>query len=443
VVTTVGTEPLVQGREAPLTLTEAATGDQGLRDTFGLWVNLGISVLLPVAAAFVVLPGRSLGTTLLAVAVGAAIGGVLLGLTAAPGARERVPAMVLLRGLLGRRASALPTALNVLQCLGWATFEVVIIAEAASRALHTPRWPFVLAAGAVSTLMALRPLGAVKVLARFAVWAAVACLAYLFVRVLRQPLPPVEQGAGSFWSAVDVVVALPVSWFPLAADYTRHTRDGRTAAVGSAAGYGVATFAMFTLGVLALSAYGASGLDVLNALLAVPLGIVAVLVLVAVEVDEAFANIYSTAVSVQNVAPRVDRRVLAVVVGALATVLALSVDIVSYQPFLYLLGAVFVPLAGVFVVAYALAPAGTWDVSDDAPARPALLLPWAAGFVAYELTVPTYFDGAGAGWTAWWTARQADLGLPTTGLSASIVSLTVASLLTLAVVLPGLRRARR
>ena len=431
--------------EAPLTLSEPAPSTLGLRDTFGLWANLGISLLLPVAAAFVVLAGRPLGDTVLAVAVGATIGAVLLGLTAAPAARERVPAMVLLRGLLGRRASYLPTGLNVLQCLGWATFEIVVIAEAASRALDAPRWPFVLAAGALATGMALRPLGVVRVLARFAVWAALAAVAYLFVRVLSEPLPQVQEGgAGSFWSAVDIVIALPVSWFPLAADYTRHVRDPRTAFLGTAAGYGLATFVMFTLGVLALAAYGTVGLDVIDALLAVPLGLLAVLVLVAVEVDEAFANIYSTAVSTQNVAARLDRRVLAVLVGTTATLLALSLDVVAYEPFLFLLGAVFVPLAGVLLVAYYLLPRGAWDVSDHAPARPALLLPWAAGFVAYQLTVPTFFFGVGAGWTSWWVARQEDLGIPGThGLSASIVSLTVASLLTVAVALPGALRARR
>jgi purine-cytosine permease-like protein len=167
-----------------------------------------------------------------------------------------------------------------------------------------------------------------------------------------------------------------------------------------------------------------------------------VLVLVAVEVDEAFANIYSSAVSTQNAAPRLDRRVLAVVVGAAATGLALTLDVVSYEPFLFLLGAAFVPLAGVLLVAYYLLPRGAWDVSDEAPARPALLLPWAVGFVAYQLTVPTYFVGTGAGWTSWWAARSADLGVPG-GLSASIVSLTVASLLTVAVALPGALRARR
>jgi purine-cytosine permease-like protein len=169
-----------------------------------------------------------------------------------------------------------------------------------------------------------------------------------------------------------------------------------------------------------------------------------VLLLVAVELDEVFANIYSTAVSTQNIAGRLDRRVSAVVVGVVATVLALTFDIASYEAFLFLLGAVFVPLAGVLVVAYHLVPRGAWDVSETAPGRPLLLLPWAAGFVAYQLTLPTSLTGAGAGWTSWWAARQADLGIsPTNGLSASLVSLSVATALTALLTVPPALRARR
>ncbi|RBY76450.1 cytosine permease [Geodermatophilus sp. TF02-6] len=433
--------------DAPLTLTERPVATLGLRDALGLWGNLGISVLLPVAAVFVVLPGRPLALTIGAVVVGAAVGSVLLGLAAAAGARERVPTMVLLRGLLGRRTSWLPTALNLVQCVGWATFETVVIAEAASRVLDAPRWPFVLLAGGLATAMALRPLGVVRLLARYAVWAALAAIGYLFVEVLWQPLPPLTDGsATSFWAAVDVVVALPVSWVPLVADYTRHVRSGRAAFAGSALGYGVATVVMFTLGVLALAAYGSAGLDVVDALLAVPLGAVAVLVLVAVELDEAFANVYSTAVSAQNVVARLDRRLLALVVGGIATGLALTVDIAAYEPFLFLIGAVFVPLAGVLAVAYLTTPRGEWDTSDAAPARPLFLLPWTAGFLAYQLTLPTYFSGPGAGWTAWWTQRQLDLGIdPANGWSASLVSLAVAVALTALVRLPQVvrRRVRR
>src|SRR3712207_6167831 len=189
--------------DAPLTLTERPQRSLGLRDSLGLWGNLGVSLLLPVAAVFVVLPGRPLAETLGAVVVGAVIGALLLGIGAAAGAREGVPAMVLLRGLLGRRTSWLPTAFNLVQCVGWATFEIVIIAEAASRVLDAPRWPFVLAAGVLATLMALRPLGVVRMLARYAIWAALAALVYLFVEVLAEPLPELTQGAAtSFWTEI-------------------------------------------------------------------------------------------------------------------------------------------------------------------------------------------------------------------------------------------------
>jgi len=437
--------PTAVGGDAPLTLTEPSGRPLGLRDALGLWGNLGISLLLPVAAAFVILPGSPFGATLLAIVVGAAIGSVLLGLGAAAGAREGAPAMVLMRGLLGRRISYLPTVFNLVQCVGWATFEIVVIAEAASRVLNAPAWPFLLGAGGLATLMALRPLRTVHVLARYAVWLALAGVVYLFVRVLMQPLPEfTTAGAISFWTAVDVVIALPVSWFPLAADYTRHVRNGRSAFTGAALGYGTATVAFFMLGALALSAYGRGGFDVIDALLTIPFSAVAVLILVFVEVDEAFANVYSTAVSAQNISPRLDRRVLALAVGALATTLAFTIDIVGYEPFLFLIGSVFVPLVGVFVVAYYLVPRRSWDVSERAPARPWLLLPWAAGFAAYQLTLPTFFADTFAGWTQWWTARQADLGIsPTNGLSASLVSLTVAALLTVVVCLPQILRGRR
>ncbi len=63
--------------------------------------------------------------------------------------------------------------------------------------------------------------------------------------------------------------------------------------------------------------------------------------------------------------------------------------------------------------------------------------------MAYQLTLPTYFDGAGAGWTTWWTARQHQLGIdPANGLSASLVSLAVAAVATLLLGAPALLRRR-
>src|SRR3954452_8716467 len=101
----------------------------GTLDTFLLWTNLGISILVLVSAAYL---GLSLKQAILATIVGGLIGNTMLGVAALIGADARVPAMVLQRAPLGQRGSYLATSLNVVQCLGWATFELIIIATAAS-----------------------------------------------------------------------------------------------------------------------------------------------------------------------------------------------------------------------------------------------------------------------------------------------------------------------
>ncbi len=423
--------------EAPLTLDEPARKVLGLADQTVLWGNLGVSLLLPVTATFILTPDpavapMSLAAALVAIVVGSLIGNTLLGLGALPGAETGAPAMVLLRGLLGRRGSYLPTAFNLAQCVGWSVFEIVIIAEAAARLTDDSLRPlFVLLAGAAATLMAIRPLAVVHALRRVAVWLVLASTVYLLVQVLRRPLPPLGEGSWEgFWKSADLVIALSVSWIPLAADYSRHSRTGRDAFLGAFLGYSASGMAFFTLGVLALAGYGLEpGFDVIDALLAVPAGALALLVLAVDEVDEAFANIYSTAVSAQNVAPRVDRRVLALAVGVGATAAALVFDIVAYEGFLFLIGSVFVPLFGTFFVAYYVLDRGKgWDVGPDAPARWWFLAPWAAGFVVYQLVNP----GIVGWWQRFWLARADDIGfIPPTWLSASLASFAVAAGLTL------------
>jgi purine-cytosine permease-like protein len=282
----------------------------------------------------------------------------------------------------------------------------------------------------------------VRLLKRIAVVAVLACSAYFLVETLRRPLGGFTEGGWTgFWTSMDLVVALPVSWIPLVADYSRFARSPRAAALGTGIGYAASSAVFFLLGVLALRAYPGASQDVVGALLAVPAGAIALVILAVDEVDEAFANIYSTATSAQNVLPRTDRRVLAVLVGVVSTVLALAVDGGAYEPFLFLIGAVFVPLAATVVVDFALSR-GTYDTSAAAPARWPMLLPWAAGFIAYQLTAPTVLS-SWPGWESFWRHGQDLLHIsPTNGFSASVVALAVAGILTpLARLGPGLGSA--
>lgn len=415
-------------------------------DQFALWVNLGVSLLGPAYAYYVLVPGTkqlSLVAAFIAVVIGSVVGTIPLALAAVAGARSGAPAMVLLRGLFGRRLSYLPTVFNVLQCLGWGVFEIVVIADAADELLpwHA-RWAYVVIAGVITTLLALRPLGWVRTLRRYALIAVTASTVYFLVEFLRHPLPSLTHGTWSgFWTAVDGVLAVSISFVPLAADYTRHSRSEGGAFSGCMVGYSITQIIYYLLGLLAFSTvvhgYTGNNAPVFHAFIAVPLGWLPFAILVIRELDESFANVYSTAISVQNLQPLADRRVLAVIIGTLATLGALVLGLGDYQNFLYLLGSVFVPLSAVFVIDYFLLRRGSgWNVSDTAPARWIMVVPWALGFVVYQMINP----GSISWWTHWWQRFDGWLGFtPPDWMNASFSSFIVAALVTLPA---GLQSAR-
>src|SRR5207249_7085714 len=116
-----------------------------------------------------------------------------------------------------------------------------------------PQWVYVLSAGVVTTLLALRPLGWIRVLRKYVTAAVLVVLAYLFIQVLRHQLPSFGDGSwDEFWLAVDGVVAVAVSWVPLASDYSRHARSPLEAAVGAFVGYSVTQIACYALGLFTL-----------------------------------------------------------------------------------------------------------------------------------------------------------------------------------------------
>ena len=181
------------------TLVDAQPRTLGFADQIGLWGNLGVSLLGPAYAYYVLVPTDrpvSLTAAFVAVVLGSVVGFVPVALAARAGAQTGSPAMVLMRGLFGTRLSYLPTVLNLLQCLGWAVFELVVIATAAEQLLPWEvRWPYVVAAGVLTTAMALRPLGVVRTLRRYAIVAVAASSVYFFVEFARHPLPSLTHGS--------------------------------------------------------------------------------------------------------------------------------------------------------------------------------------------------------------------------------------------------------
>jgi putative hydroxymethylpyrimidine transporter CytX len=420
--------------EVPYTLDEPAPKVLGFWDQGAFWGNLGVS-LFAFSGAYTVLapdengvPHLAIGAGIVAMIVGTVLGGLMLGVAAVPGARTGQPAMVLLRGLFGTRLSYLPTVLNIAQLIGWGTFELVVIADAA-RALYdgVPRWAYVLAAGVITTALTIWPLGSVRMLRRYVTIAVGIALVYFYVQLLRQPLPDLGQGSWSrFWVGADAALAVSISWVPMAADYTRHSRTARGAFGAAAIGYSVTQVLAYVLGLLALALVAADPTRVFDPFLHVAGGVAFFAVFVLREADQSFANVYSTAVSIQNLAPRADRRVLSVALGVFITVLALMVNIGNYAGFLSLIGSVFVPMLGVLAVDFFVLRRGRpWDVSRTAPSRWGMIAAWALGFVAYQLVNP----GTVGWWKGFWTDVQGwSHFAPQPWMSASLSSFAVAAL---------------
>ncbi|MFN8222980.1 MAG: cytosine permease [Gaiellales bacterium] len=413
-----------------------------------LWANLGVSLLVIVAGAILV-PALSLPHALVAIVVGCLVGNLMLAVAALIGAQAGVPAMVLLRRPLGQRGSYLPTVLNVIQCVGWTVFELVVIATAAA-ALSDElvglegRWLWTLTFGALALGFGLLgPIGVVRtVLRRAAVWVVPLAVGYLGWWALTgdglgRAWRAEDEGGLTTLQAIDLVVAVTVSWVPLAADYTRFARSPRSAFWASGLGYFVPDVLLLALGAVALLTRDLADPAALPAAIAGG-GIVALLALFALtvgETDEAFANAYSGAVSLQNLFPALPQRALVVATTLLGIGGALILELTDFQGFLYLLGSFFVPLFAVLLADWLArgrryAPGDMIAVGVDAPAIGA----WLAGFVAYQWLSPT---GPG-----WWVEQVQRLHPPGWTIGATLPSFCVSFALGLLAVALSRRGAR-
>ncbi len=370
-----------------------------------LWGDLSVGLLVIVTGALLVTAfGLSLPLALLAILVGGAIGCLPLAVVARAGHREGVATMVLFRPILGERGSAIASAVNVIQLVGWTAVEFWAMAQVANVAssrllgLDAPGvWTAVVAA--ICTVLAIGgPIVVIRRwLERFGIYVLIGSAVWITVEVLLAgdlgtAWSAPRTGELPFWLAVDLVIVMPVSWLPLAADYTRFARRDARAATATYASYLLGNTWFYALGAFLAIGAGttADAVGVGSSIVALAGGAVVLLALLVGESDNAFADIYSAAVSTRNVVPRIAQRSLVVAVGSVAFVLALTLSMERYELFLLLLGSVFVPLFGVFAAEYLRSGSrfGPEAFLTSPRVRWVAFIPWLLGFAVYHWCAP-------------------------------------------------------
>lgn len=372
----------------------------GWQEHTSLWFSLGVGLLVMQVGAYLV-PAVGSRDAALAIVLGSLLGAGLLGWTAKLGCDSGLSSAGLMHATFGSLFARLPVLLNIVQLIGWTTFELVIMRDGtaaigkqsfglapdgpAGMVISTLVWGGVLTlllAGSMTRLVR-------KIVSRFGLPLVIASLLWLTWQFGGQLQ---SKGFDAFWArpgdggmsmlaAMDLVIAMPVSWLPLVADYARHGRSGRGAMSGTWLGYAVANVWCYGLGVLVVSAAPPSA-DLVGALLLAQGGLIALSLILIDELDNAYGDVYSGAVSAHSIKPSVTIRQWGLGLAILCTGLAMLLPMHSLEPFLLLLSSVFVPLYGVI-----LGRLGAGQLRFAAAPRKVDLsaaLLWLAGIAAYH-----------------------------------------------------------
>ena len=381
-----------------------------------LWFSLGVGLLVMQVGAYL-MPALSTEQALLAIVGGSVVGAGLLAWVGKIGCDTGLSSAGLIHHVYGRHFAKLPVLLNIVQLLGWGAFELVVMRESTvaigrqAGGMQASYWPWLatlLWGGLLVALMTGSMVRLVRqLISRIALPLVVLSLLWLswqFVGMaVQQGLPALwnRPGAGGMgvMPALDLVVAMPISWLPLVADYARYGRNSRSAMAGTWIGFGIANIWCYALGVLVALVLPST--DLVTALLLAQGGLIALSLVLLDEVDNAYGDAYSGAVSAHSLLPAWRVRTWGIVMAVASTGLAMVLPMHSLEPFLLILSSIFVPLFG--VILGRLSWGGYQPAHTQAGVHLLPLALWLGGIALYH------------GLAAW--APQAGSALPTLALT--------------------------
>jgi nucleobase:cation symporter-1, NCS1 family len=372
-------------------------------DFFLLWAGAAVSLAEIWAGGLLAPLGLGLGVG--AILLGHLIGNTPLALGGLIGSRWGIPTMVSVRLSFGMRGSYFAAALNVIQLVGWTAVMLIICggaAEAISKVygFSSPSF-WIVFSGVITTLWALVGHRLWKWLQRIAVFALLLLCGAMTFLVFQEygwttlaQIP--KQADFPFMIGMDLVIAMPISWLPLVSDYSRFATDSKPGFWGTWFGYLIVSSWMYLLGLVASLATKSPDPSAAVMGLMIKFGwpVSALMIVLFSTFTTTFLDIYSTAVSALNIAPRLGERKGVIIGGILGTITALFFPtLLNYEHFLLFIGAMFCPLFGVVLTDYFLVNKGVLDPEElyrkDGKywfwkgMNPVAILSWAIGFAVY------------------------------------------------------------
>ena len=344
-----------------------------------IWFGAGVSLAEILTGTTFAPLGFQKG--ILAIIIGHIIGCTMLFLAGVIGGKTRRSAMETVKMSFGQNGGMFFSFLNVLQLVGWTAIMIYDGALAADGVLNTGRWAWCLVIGAliiVWILVGITNLGKVNTIAMAALFILTLVLCkVIFFSGAAGNVDTSE--AMSFGAAVELAVAMPLSWLPLISDYTREAEEPVKATAVSAIVYGIISCWMYVIGMGAAIYTGEY--DIAQIMVKAGLGIAGLLIIVFSTVTTTFLDAYSAGISAESVFSKLNGKYTAVAVTVIGTVGAIVYPMDNITDFLYLIGSVFAPMIAIqiadfFILKRADSLSDTIDVTN--------IVIWIVGFVLYR-----------------------------------------------------------
>ena len=310
-----------------------------------IWFGAAVSIAEILTGTYFATLGFTTG--LAAIIVGHIIGCSLMFLSGAIGGRLQKSAMESVKVSFGFLGGLLFAFLNVLQLLGWTAIMIYDGALSASGVFEVGHWVWCVVIGVlivVWILVGITNLGKLNTVAMAALFILTLVLGYL-IFFSGNSMTDMTDDSLSFGAAVELAVAMPLSWLPLISDYTREAKEPVKATAVSVLTYGIVSCFMYIIGMGASIFTGES--DIAQIMLKSGLGIAALLIVVFSTVTTTFLDAYSAGVSTESIYSKLKGKQVAVVVAILGTIGAILFPMDDITDFLYLIGSVFAPMIAV------------------------------------------------------------------------------------------------
>lgn len=347
-----------------------------------IWFGAAVSIAEILTGTYFAPLGFSKG--LLTILIGHFIGCVMLFFAGLIGGKVRKSSMETAKMSFGNKGALLFSLLNVIQLVGWTAIMIYDGALAVNGIFHIGNWIWCVIIGALIILwilIGIKNLGKINTVAMTALFLLTIVLS--FVIFGNGSAQNIHGEAMTFGAAVELSVAMPLSWLPLISDYTRDAKEPVKATAVSAITYGIVSCWMYLIGMGAAIFTGES--DIAGIMVKAGLGIAGLLIIVFSTVTTTFLDAYSAGISSESLSKRLDGKWVAVAVTIIGTLGAIFLPLTDITGFLYFIGSVFAPMIAIQIADFFLLKKNKENQSFHLPN----LLVWFIGFIVYRLLMQT------------------------------------------------------